>query len=157
MDRKMVDKDIKENIGISGRVRKRTVSVNLHESPLGWLHSHGHINDAQLLAGEKLRRDFEMAGLSPNVTMNWDGLSVRHGKNGAAQSPISHVAIDAKARFLLAMKEMGSDLYDICWRVICAGEKINLAERQLGWPNRSGKLVLRIALDRLVRHYKISL
>jgi len=37
--------------------------------------------------------------------------------------------------------------------VICAGEGIGGAEKALGWPSRSGKLVLTLALDRLVRFY----
>ena len=42
------------------------------------------------------------------------------------------------------------------WRVVCAGEGLETAERALGWPVRAGKLVLQLALDRLVVHYRID-
>jgi len=39
--------------------------------------------------------------------------------------------------------------------VVCAGEGVPVAERALGWPARSGRLVLGIALDRLADHYQL--
>eukprot|EP01035_Chromulina_nebulosa_P059599 gene59599-81554_t len=42
---------------------RRTVTVNLAESPLSWLHARGHLSDRQMLAGETLRRDYESAAL----------------------------------------------------------------------------------------------
>jgi len=50
---------------------------------------------------------------------------------------------------------LGRDLSDIAWRVICAGESIPVAERALTWPVRSGKIVLRISLDRLAEYYRL--
>ena len=47
----------------------RSVTVNLAESPLTWLHARGHLSDRQLDAGERLRRDWEDAQLAPAVTM----------------------------------------------------------------------------------------
>jgi hypothetical protein len=40
--------------------------------------------------------------------------------------------------------------------VICQGEGLEAAERALGWPVRAGKLVLQLALDRLVSHYGLQ-
>lgn len=39
--------------------RRRSVSVNLAESPLSWLHARGHIDDRLFDAGERLRADYE--------------------------------------------------------------------------------------------------
>jgi hypothetical protein len=36
------------------------------------------------------------------------------------------------------------------------GEGLETAERALGWPSRAGKLVLRLALDRLATHYRLD-
>lgn len=51
--------------------RRRVVTVNLAESPLAWLHARGHLSERQFRAGERLRADFERAGLSPSITMRW--------------------------------------------------------------------------------------
>jgi len=55
-----------------GRRSARTVTVNLTESPLGWLFSRGFVTRRQFDAGERLRADWERAQLSPRVTMAWD-------------------------------------------------------------------------------------
>ncbi|MEP7350025.1 MAG: DUF6456 domain-containing protein [Sphingorhabdus sp.] len=134
----------------------RTVTVNLAESPLSWLHARGHLTDRQLLAGEKLRGDYEAAALGPNVTMRWDNVPMSRNRRGAPVAMNhSERVISAKARFDGALAATGPDLSDIAWRVICAGETVPVAERAMAWPTRSGKLVLRIALDRLAGFYRL--
>ena len=54
-----------------------------------------------------------------------------------------------------AIGAAGEGLSDVLWRVVCAGETLPDAERALAWPARSGKVVLRIALDRVARFYRI--
>ena len=41
--------------------RRRSVTVNLAESPLTWLHARGHLSDRLFDAGERLRADYEKA------------------------------------------------------------------------------------------------
>ena len=60
-------------------VRGRSVMVNLAESPLAWLAARGHVSARQGEAGERLRADYEMAGLGPRVTMRWDAARARGG------------------------------------------------------------------------------
>ena len=62
----------------------------------------------------------------------------------------------ARQRFDGAVAAAGPGLSDILWRVVCAGEGLPDAERALAWPVRSGKLVLRLALDRVAGFYRIS-
>lgn len=64
--------------------------------------------------------------------------------------------IAAKARFDGALAHAGTGLSDILWRIVCAGETLPTAEKTLAWPVRSGKLVLRIALDRVADFYRIG-
>ncbi|MGB5484944.1 DUF6456 domain-containing protein [Parasphingorhabdus sp.] len=138
------------------RMRARSVTVNLSESPLGWLHARGHLSDRQFDAGEKLRTDWERANLAPRITMRWDAAPVAGGKRSSpAILNESEVLIAAKLRFDKAIDHLGSDLADIAWRIICGGEGIPVAEKNLGWPARSGKLVLKIALDRLAIFYRL--
>lgn len=133
---------------------RRSVSVNLAESPLTWLHARGHLSDRQYGAGESLRRDYERAQLAAGVTMRWDPVRI---KGTAADRGLncSERQIAARARFDGAIAAAGPGLSDILWRVVCAGEGLPDAERALAWPDRSGKLVLKLALDRVAGFYRI--
>ena len=135
----------------------RTVTVNLAESPLGWLFARGHVTRPQFEAGERLRVDWERAQLSPNVTMTWDSAPVAAARSGASVGPdLSGAQIDARRRFDAAIASAGPGLADILWRVVCAGEGMREAEGALGWPARAGKLVPALALDRVARFYRIG-
>lgn len=134
----------------------RTVSVNTVESPLGWLHTRGHLTQRQFDAGEQLRSDWEAAQLAPCVTMRWAPSPIGSGRGGAAQQlEPAERQIKAKQRFESAIAAAGSGLSDILWRVVCAGEGMREAETALGWPVRAGKLVLTLALDRVADHYRL--
>ena len=141
--------------GAAGGARAaRTVTVNLAESPLVWLHARGHLSDRLLDAGEKLRADYERAQLSASVTMRWDPVRVKTtGERGLSATERQ---IAARQRFNGAIAAAGRGLEDILWRVVCAGEGLPEAEKTLGWPARSGKLVLRIALERVADFYRIG-
>ena len=157
MKRELVEReltDVGPRRGGSAKGRKRTVTVNMAESPLGWLHSRGHLDDRQFDAGERLRADYERAQLAPSVTMRWDPVRVDGG--GGDGLTLSERQLAAKARFDGAMAEAGSGLKDILWRVACACEGLPEAEKGLGWPARSGKLVLKLALDRVADFYQIG-
>jgi len=135
---------------------RRTVTVNMAESPLGWLFARGLVTRRQYDAGERLRADWERAQLSPRVTMSWDAAPLAPGRGGSAPAPdLAGAQIDAKRRFDDAIEAAGSGLADILWRVVCAGEGMRDAEHALGWPARAGKLVLTFALDRVAAYYRI--
>lgn len=137
-------------------VTRRTLTVNLSESPLSWLHARGHLSNRQMLAGETLRGDYETAAMGAHVTMSWENIPLSRQKRGApAGLNRTERMIGAKARFDGALTALGPDLSDIAWRVICVGESVPIAEREMSWPVRSGKLVLKIALDRLASFYRI--
>ena len=158
MRRELVERELTE-VGPkrngSARGKRRTVTVNLAESPLTWLHSRGHLDDRQFDAGERLRADYERAQLSPSVTMRWDPVRVDGGGGQRDGLTPSERQLAAKARFDGAMAEAGAGLRDILWRVACACEGLPEAEKGLGWPARSGKLVLGLALDRVAGFYRI--
>jgi hypothetical protein len=130
--------------------RGRSVTVNLAESPLGWLRARGLIDPRQFEAGERVRGDYERAALAPVVTMRWSA-RVDGGGGDALDPTLAQIA--AKRRFDAALAAVGRGLGDVVWRVVCAGEGLPEAEKALGWPQRSGRLVLTLALDRLADHY----
>jgi hypothetical protein len=151
------DRDRKGRRGATGP------ALNEAESPLGWLRSrrdkHGEplISQAQYDAGERLRVDFTLAQLSPRVTLSWDGC-IAPGSNSrtghrADSLEISERAIAAKQRFMRALDAVGPEVSGILVDVCCLARGLEAAERSLGWPQRSGKLVLQIALTQLARHY----
>ena len=140
-----------------GLGRGRSVTVNLAESPLGWLLARGHVSRRQFDAGERLRGDWERAQLPPRVTMAWDAAPVAKGRGGSANAPdLNGAQIDAKRRFHGAIEAAGPGLADILWRIVCAGEGMREAETALGWPARAGKVVLTLALDRVADYYRVA-
>ena len=157
MARKLVERELtSEGPKRSGEARgkRRTVTVNVGESPLAWLHSRGHLESRLFEAGEALRRDYERAQLPANVTMRWDPVRVK--TTGDQGLSASEKQIAAKSRFDGALAQAGKGLEDVLWRVVCAGEGIPEAEKALGWPARSGKLVLKLALERVAEFYRIG-
>lgn len=134
-------------------IGRRRVTVNLAESPLGWLRARGMVDARQFEAGERLRGDYERAGVAPRTTMNWTP-RVDGGSGGGLDPATAQIA--AKRRFDDAMAALGGGLRDVAWRVICAGEALPVAERGLGWPARAGRIVLTLALDRLGDHYRLK-
>lgn len=134
----------------------RHVTMNLSESPLGWLRARGLVSARQFDAGEKLRGDFERASLGPCVTMRWDASGVS-GARGLDPDALDRTTaqVAAKQRFDGAIAAAGAGLSDILWRTVCACETVPDAERALGWPARSGRLVLGMALDRVADFYRL--
>ena len=135
----------------------RSVTVNVAESPLGWLFSRGLISTAQYDAGERLRADWERAQLAPRVTMAWDSGPIARSRGGSSPAlDPSSSQLDAKRRFDAALAEAGPGMADILWRIVCSGEGMRDAETALGWPARAGRLVLTLALDRVALFYRIG-
>jgi hypothetical protein len=153
--RLLVERSLQDSGQVTRRVR-RSVTVNQVESPLGWLHRHGHLDQRQFDAGEQLRIDWERANLSPCVTMRWDPApGLARGQARSRTLERTEQQASAKERFDAALASAGPGMADILWRIVCAGEGMREAETALGWPARAGKLVLKMALDRLAEFYRI--
>lgn len=58
-------------------------------------------------------------------------------------------------KFQNDLAALGPGLSEIVWQVVIAERGLREAETALGWPARSGTLVLKIALDRLASHYRM--
>ncbi len=133
--------------------------VNLNESPLGGLarmrdrDGKPFLSMDLVVAGERLRADFERAQMGPRVGQNWERF-LTPGTRGqmAAGDPCSGPE-GARARVSEALRALGPGLADVVLRVCCFLEGMEAAEKRMGWAARSGKIVLRIALQRLALHY----
>ncbi len=113
------------------------------------------LSPALVVAAERLREDFEIAQIGQRVTQDWErfmtGKAVTGSPGSGSGGGSGHRA--ARERVAAALRELGPGLGDMALRCCCYLEGLESAERRLGWSARSGKIVLRIALMRLERHY----
>jgi hypothetical protein len=138
----------------------RRMRYNLAESPLDVLARRREKDGAPFLtpdlvaAGERLREDFELAQMGPRVAQNWDRfLTAGADRGGFATGGSDSGSAKARDRVALALRDLGPGLGDVVLRCCCFLEGLEAAEKRMGWSARSGKIVLRIALQRLKRHY----
>lgn len=143
----------------SGEKRLR---FNLAESPLSVLGRKrdkdgvAYLTPDLIEAGERLREDFELAQMGPRITQNWERFLTAGGRGQLAAGRAGEGPQDARARVAKAMEALGPGLSDIVFRICCFLEGLETAEKRLGWSARSGKVVLKIALERLAQHYGVA-
>ena len=135
------------------------VLVNDSESPLAWLarrkgrDGRTMIGHNQFIAGEKLRADFTRAHLAPRVTSSWSGIARGRNCGSGDAGTMTDVVVAARQRMQLALDACGPELSGVLLDVCCFLRGLEDVERERGWPARSAKVVLQLALDRLARHY----
>ncbi|MCF6271810.1 MAG: DUF6456 domain-containing protein [Rhodobacteraceae bacterium] len=139
----------------------KRVRYNIAESPLSLLGRKRGANGAfltaaQMAAGERLREDFELAHMGPRVAQNWDRFLTSASRGGFSGNTPAEGPSAARARVSKALSALGPGLADIVFRVCCFLDGLEKAEKRLGWSARSGKVVLRIALQRLAQHYGMN-
>lgn len=144
-----------------GRTRRPAI-IDETESPLAWLASRKDKNGVPLLgpfqfeAGERLRADYYYAGLTARVTANWDAAAVSKRPGGGGGNDLASLTdnvMAARQRVVRALAAVGPELSGVLVDVCCHLKGLEDAEKAEGWPQRSGKVVLQIALTRLARHY----
>ncbi len=138
----------------------RPVAVTNHaESPLQRLarlrdrRGRRWFTPALIAAGERLRTDFELAGLRPRTTIRYEPIGPDRRSHRWREGTLGERRLDARRRFDRALADVGPGLRDILIAVCCYLEGLEEMERRLDWPQRSAKLVLRLALERLADHY----
>lgn len=142
--------------------RSASVRSNPAESPLAWLRQRSDksgrplISQAQFEAGERLRSDFERGSMMARVTVNWSGT----GGPGPGSAPDRELqlrsdALAARERVRSALSEVGPELSGILVDVCCHLKGLADVERMAGWPQRTAKVVLLMALTTLARHYRL--
>jgi hypothetical protein len=133
------------------------VVVNDSESPLGWLarrkgrDGRAMIGPDQFIAGERLRADFTRGHLTPRVTSSWTGIGRTRGTGGGFE--MTDLIVASRQRVRLALEACGPEFSGLLLDVCCFLRGLEDVERERGWPSRSAKVVLQLALDRLARHY----
>jgi hypothetical protein len=151
------EKQVPDGAGQGGQT---TLRYNVAESPLTMLSRRkdrdgkAFLDSDLVQAGERFREDFELAQMGPRVAQNWDRF-LTSGDRGAfgPDAGIGEGPRAARTRVSAALDDLGPGLGDIIMRCCCFLEGLEAAEKRMGWSARSGKVVLRIALQRLRRHY----
>lgn len=132
------------------------------ESPLAWLARRRDksgrplISQDEFHAGERLRADFTLGQMMEKVTSSWSPMA-GYSKRGAqldGELTMSEASLDARERVRAALADVGPELSGVLIDVCCYLKGLEATERASGWPQRSGKLVLQMALRCLARHYK---
>jgi hypothetical protein len=137
------------------------VEVNEAETSIGWLRKRKGadgqplVGDDAFEAGEKLRADFTLARMNPRVTADWSLALAPGGGARKRRDPadLPDRVLAARERLARALDAVGPGLSEILVEVCCRARGLEESERSFGWPQRSAKIVLRIALDRLAVHY----
>lgn len=106
-------------------------------------------------AGERLSEDFQIAGFGQTELLGWERPEALT-RFYARHTPNPRQA-EAIIRTLDAIKDLGPGLSDVALRCCCLREGMEATERRMGWSARSGKVVLRIALQRLSLFYAATL
>ncbi len=140
-------------------MRLRHMRSLLAESPLASLarsrdgDGRPFLGREHVAAGERLREDYE-AAMQGGFAVRWEEVLARPADFAAPPEGSQHRPAAALARVARALTALGPGLADVA--LGCCGllERIEVLEKRLGWSARSGKVVLRIALDRLRRHYQ---
>ena len=132
------------------------------ESPLQWLRRRKDkagrplLTDSQFQAGERLTRDFGQAQLQPRITANWSVAvpagRARRAAPGAGVEMRDAVAA-ARLRVNRALEAVGPGLAGLLLDVCCHDIGLEAAEKARGWPLRSAKVVIDLALTTLACHY----
>lgn len=136
----------------------KPVRRNLGESPIAWLarrrdrNGEPWLTSIEAAAGERLREEYERLGTQGRLTMRWDAVRVDGGLAGLAPVERGHAA---RQRIAKALEAVGPGLREILERVCLMGSALEAAESALKLPRRTGKTVLKLALQRLARHYRM--
>lgn len=146
------------DLGVGCEAKSQRIRYNLAESPVSAMARRKGKDGKPFLsvelvnAAEHLREDFELAQMGLRVTQNWEQF-LTSGDRSTAGDDNATGSTAAQNRVSAALRNLGPGLGDVALRVCCFLEGLETAEKRMGWSARSGKVVLRIALQRLKCHY----
>ncbi len=110
----------------------------------------------QVSAALRLAKDFNVGQLQPRVTARWSqeggGKQQRRGAPSAG-ADLPEIIASAQTRWRAALTAIGGDLANVVIDVTCLEKGLEAVEAQRHWPSGAGRVVLKLALDRLVEHY----
>lgn len=149
-----------KEIGPDRRSRDRSLSTGPgFESPLSALARRRGPDGRPFLptefvaAGDRLHEDYAIAGFDSTDLLGWECSDALHDLYDRATAIPDPRKGEAFTRTLDAIRDLGPGLSEVVLRCCCLREGLEATEKRLGWSARSGKVVLRIALQRLTLFY----
>lgn len=141
--------------------RGRNTSPVGTESPVRVLgrgngRSNPYLSRDLVIAAERFQRDFAVGQFEVSGTPTWEKLSAE-AVGVRSTGPTGHPSdrkLDARMRFSRAVRALGPELGEIAIAVCCHEKGMERIEAEMSMPARSGKYMLRVALNYLERHYK---
>lgn len=136
--------------------------IDLDESPVAHLARRRDrfgkrlLEPHQVEAAERLRRDFEIAGLQPRMTAShFDNTAPvsRRSRCHNVGANLADSAVAARQRLDKVAGALGPELAGVAFDACCFLKGMETIERDRRWPARSAKLVLSLALTALARHF----
>jgi len=119
-------------------------------------HGRPYLGALEREAAARLETDFEQAHFRPRLTVNLDVPPRSAIHDCGVVETLSAAALDARRRVMDALDAAGPGLKDMLFEAVCLSRGLNEAERALGWPQRAGKAVVRLGLQRLAEHYGLA-
>jgi hypothetical protein len=143
---------------------EQQAAINLAESPLAAIarrkdrSGRKFLEEAHLLAGERLRADFTRGSMSPQLGVNWQAAGANAGRSGnsGGMAELTDAALSARLRVEKAVEAVGPELSGVLLDCCCFLKGMEWIESERGWPPRSAKILLKTALGILARHYGYS-
>jgi len=142
------------------RSRKRSAGA---ESPLSVLARRKRgaggawLTPELVAAGMRFRETWEIAQLGGELTRDWNKLVAGRvsagGRHANAAGKGATRRLEAEEGLSAAIRALGPDMAETVIMAVCQEQGMEDIENRLEYPARSGKIVLRIALNTLARHY----
>ena len=101
-------------------------------------------------AGLRLHEEFRLTGCEAQIESYLDDLLCQRRSYELPQMPAERSALE---QFRATVDDLGPGLAEVAVRCCCFEQGLERTEQIMGWSARSGKSVLRIALQRLKRYY----
>jgi hypothetical protein len=107
-----------------------------------------------IAAALRFRESYELARIGGGISRDWEQLvmgRVSSGRGPGGSGPTRR--LEAEESLAAAIRALGPDLAESVILAVCHEEGMEEIEDRLDFPARSGKIVLRIGLRTLQRHY----
>jgi hypothetical protein len=105
----------------------------------------------ELALADRLRGDADLAAVGVTRGVDWSAPPKGTTARGPGAGPEASLAavLDARRRLDQSLARLAPPQRELVRLVVLQEERLEVAERRLGWPARSGKLALKLALAQL--------